>query len=142
MINKPAYLVLFVFFLPNVIHILNVNGSWFSKWTSKVQDTEEKRTPNSNLFSSVSTDSQLSWIESIQKKSEDELKLLEHGKLSLQKYESQGSDCYRDAALLLKNGCKELSLQQEEKIKYAVRLTLCEIATANIYVPQECNRRG
>ncbi|KAJ3364819.1 hypothetical protein GGF32_000996 [Allomyces javanicus] len=64
--------------------------------------------------------------------------MLDYGKRAIQQYESRGVDCYRDAAVTLQQGCRELTVSQAEKISYAVRLTLCEIGSANIYVPPQC----
>ncbi|KAI9164539.1 hypothetical protein H9P43_008398 [Blastocladiella emersonii ATCC 22665] len=78
------------------------------------------------------------WIRSIRKQSQEELAFLEQGRMSLQKYESQSHDCYKEAAYSLQTGCKELTATEEEKQQYAIRLTLCEVATANVNVPVQC----
>ncbi|KNE59315.1 hypothetical protein AMAG_03617 [Allomyces macrogynus ATCC 38327] len=64
--------------------------------------------------------------------------MLDYGKRAIQQYESRDVDCYRDAAVTLQQGCHELTVSQAEKNSYVVRLTLCEIGSANIYVPPQC----
>ncbi|ORZ39256.1 Tht1-like nuclear fusion protein-domain-containing protein, partial [Catenaria anguillulae PL171] len=59
---------------------------------------------------------------------------------SIQKYQANSHDCYKEAASMLQKGCKELTIKQEEKIQYAVRLTMCEVATANMNVPTSCSQ--
>ncbi|KFH69570.1 hypothetical protein MVEG_04379 [Podila verticillata NRRL 6337] len=47
-------------------------------------------------------------------------------------------DCFKKAAQALRQGCKSIDLDEHEKTTYAIRLTACEIATANMPVPFEC----
>ncbi|KAI9365463.1 hypothetical protein DFJ73DRAFT_807870 [Zopfochytrium polystomum] len=46
--------------------------------------------------------------------------------------------CFREAAKALKAGCSSVHSTDEEKIEYAVRLTNCEIRTASVEPPPEC----
>ncbi|CAG8439938.1 11923_t:CDS:10 [Ambispora leptoticha] len=78
------------------------------------------------------------WTENLLKLSEEERIVIEHGYGSLAQYEKSKEDCFKSAARELKNGCKDIDLNEENKIKYAVRLTQCEIATANLAAPMEC----
>ncbi|CAG8477483.1 1024_t:CDS:10 [Ambispora gerdemannii] len=82
---------------------------------------------------------ELDWSENLLKLSEEERMVIEHGFGSLAQYEKRKEDCFKSAARELKNGCKDIDLNEENKIKYAVRLTQCEIATANLAVPMECH---
>ncbi|KAJ3137558.1 hypothetical protein HDU90_001961 [Geranomyces variabilis] len=56
----------------------------------------------------------------------------------VQAYETEGNGCFKAAVTKLKAGCSTLSLGEEKKITYAVYLTRCEIATASIPIPREC----
>ncbi|KAG0302927.1 hypothetical protein BGZ98_007124 [Dissophora globulifera] len=47
-------------------------------------------------------------------------------------------NCFKMAARALRQDCKNIEMDENEKTKYAIRLTACEIATANIPVPTEC----
>ncbi|KAL7749088.1 hypothetical protein RI367_005493 [Sorochytrium milnesiophthora] len=60
------------------------------------------------------------------------------GNGALSKYEARQNDCYKAAATSLRQGCQDLALGEQDKIRYAVRLTLCEIATASMVSPLEC----
>ncbi|KAK3822145.1 MAG: hypothetical protein J3R72DRAFT_358675, partial [Linnemannia gamsii] len=57
---------------------------------------------------------------------------------ALKAYDSK-PDCFKDAARALRQGCKSIDIDEDEKTRYAIRLTTCEIATANMPVPQECH---
>ncbi|KAF9279708.1 hypothetical protein BGZ68_007736 [Mortierella alpina] len=52
------------------------------------------------------------------------------------------SQCFKEAARALKQGCKSIDMDEDEKTRYAIRLTACEIATANMPVPVECRDIG
>lgn len=47
-------------------------------------------------------------------------------------------DCFRDAAFTLHSGCRSLSVSKQDKVEYALLLTLCELSTANVQVPTVC----
>ncbi|CAE6456888.1 unnamed protein product [Rhizoctonia solani] len=58
---------------------------------------------------------------------------------SLLKYHSERSDCFRDASLLLHSSCESLNFDPSERVKVAVEMTLCELATAEqVSLPLEC----
>ncbi|KAJ3174520.1 hypothetical protein HDU87_007111 [Geranomyces variabilis] len=63
---------------------------------------------------------------------------LENANGMVQAYETAGNGCFKAAVTKLKAGCSTLSLGEEQKITYAVFLTRCEIATASIPIPSEC----
>ncbi|EXX55175.1 hypothetical protein RirG_227710 [Rhizophagus irregularis DAOM 197198w] len=48
-------------------------------------------------------------------------------------------DCFKEATTTLKNGCKNVNLSNNDKIQYAIRLAKCELATANLAFPMECD---
>ncbi|OAD73513.1 hypothetical protein PHYBLDRAFT_168862 [Phycomyces blakesleeanus NRRL 1555(-)] len=48
-------------------------------------------------------------------------------------------NCFKRAVLTLKDGCESLSVSENGKIKYALMLTICELSTANVPIPPECN---
>ncbi|KAF9120992.1 hypothetical protein BGW39_010927 [Mortierella sp. 14UC] len=68
----------------------------------------------------------------------EEMYALQHATDALNAYESK-PDCFKDAARALRQGCKSIDIDEDEKTHYAIRLTTCEIATANMPVPQECH---
>ncbi|CAG8471461.1 39_t:CDS:10 [Diversispora eburnea] len=78
------------------------------------------------------------WTGNFLKLSNEEKMFIEHGNAMLSKFERK-HDCFKDAALTLKNGCRNMNLDDDDKILYAVQLTKCEIATANLAVPMECD---
>ncbi|CAG8618246.1 19137_t:CDS:10 [Rhizophagus irregularis] len=45
----------------------------------------------------------------------------------------------QEATTTLKNGCKNVNLSNNDKIQYAIRLAKCELATANLAFPMECD---
>ncbi|KAF9199851.1 hypothetical protein BGZ49_009980 [Haplosporangium sp. Z 27] len=57
---------------------------------------------------------------------------------ALEAYEHK-SGCFKNAARALRQNCKHIDIDSDEKTKYAIRLTTCEIATANMPVPAECH---
>ncbi|KAG0218406.1 hypothetical protein BGX33_007548 [Mortierella sp. NVP41] len=63
---------------------------------------------------------------------------LQHATDALKAYDSK-PDCFKEAARALRQGCKSIDIDEDEKTRYAIRLTACEIATANMPVPQECH---
>ncbi|KAG0032956.1 hypothetical protein BGZ81_009733 [Podila clonocystis] len=67
----------------------------------------------------------------------EELSALQYGSDALAAYDKK-PDCFKEAAQALRQGCKSIDLDEDEKTKYAIRLTACEIATANMPVPVEC----
>ncbi|KAG0028146.1 hypothetical protein BGZ82_008598 [Podila clonocystis] len=67
----------------------------------------------------------------------EELSALQYGSDALAAYDKK-PDCFKEAAQALRQGCKSIDLDEDEKTKYAIRLTACEIATANMPMPVEC----
>ncbi|KAF8927801.1 hypothetical protein BGZ47_001950 [Haplosporangium gracile] len=68
----------------------------------------------------------------------EEMYTLQHATDALKAYDSK-PDCFKDAARTLRQGCKSIDIDENEKTRYAIRLTICEIATANMPAPQECH---
>ncbi|KAK3809008.1 MAG: hypothetical protein JOS17DRAFT_822296 [Linnemannia elongata] len=68
----------------------------------------------------------------------EEMYTLQHATDALKAYDSK-PDCFKDAARALQQGCKSIDIDEDEKTRYAIRLTTCEIATANMPIPQECH---
>ncbi|ORX50387.1 hypothetical protein BCR36DRAFT_404494 [Piromyces finnis] len=56
---------------------------------------------------------------------------------SFNKYTSK-EDCFQNSIKTLKYGCLEMELDDNKKMEYAVELTLCELTSANISIPTEC----
>ncbi|KAJ1307688.1 hypothetical protein OPQ81_001779 [Rhizoctonia solani] len=60
-------------------------------------------------------------------------------KLNALKLYSERSDCFRDASSTLYSGCESLDFEPSERVKVAVGMTLCELATAeHASLPLEC----
>ncbi|KAG0082845.1 hypothetical protein BGZ92_011309 [Podila epicladia] len=78
-------------------------------------------------------DNQRSWVDG----GSEELSALRYGSDALAAYDKK-PDCFKKAAQALRQGCRGIDLDEDEKTKYAIRLTACEIATANMPVPVEC----
>ncbi|CAG8447230.1 8340_t:CDS:10 [Acaulospora morrowiae] len=109
-----------------------------------------------------SEDDKLSdWSANFLKLSNEERMIVEHGHAALARFERK-QDCFKEAASMLKNGCRNVNFDDNDKIlcnitifndpffltsycscRYqhsdAVRLTKCEIATANLAAPMECD---
>ncbi|KAF9966417.1 hypothetical protein BGZ70_002391 [Mortierella alpina] len=66
---------------------------------------------------------------------------MQHAADALSAYDHK-SQCFKEAARALKQGCKSIDMDEDEKTRYAIRLTACEIATANMPVPVECREIG
>ncbi|KNE58119.1 hypothetical protein AMAG_04937 [Allomyces macrogynus ATCC 38327] len=107
----------------------DADPAWFS-WGTKTavdQKPPQGNTPGNSAVSRTDSNAPSlpglanheEWIQSIRKQTEEELAMLDYGKRAIQKYESRGVDCYRDAAVTLQQGCRELTVSQEEKISYA-----------------------
>ncbi|ORZ15467.1 hypothetical protein BCR41DRAFT_370826 [Lobosporangium transversale] len=56
---------------------------------------------------------------------------------ALKAYEHK-PDCFKKAARALRKECKSVDMDEDEKMKFAIRLAACEIATANMPVPVDC----
>ncbi|KDN48814.1 hypothetical protein RSAG8_02801, partial [Rhizoctonia solani AG-8 WAC10335] len=55
------------------------------------------------------------------------------------KLHSERSDCFRDASSVLYSSCESLDFEPSERVKVAVEMTLCELATAEqVSLPLEC----
>ncbi|KAI8815662.1 uncharacterized protein EV422DRAFT_347748 [Fimicolochytrium jonesii] len=63
---------------------------------------------------------------------------IEQAGSKLQLYESKPGGCFKHAVASVKKGCEMLHVHEIEKVRYAVDLTLCEIATGNIPIPASC----
>ncbi|KAG0054772.1 hypothetical protein BGZ83_010448 [Gryganskiella cystojenkinii] len=72
----------------------------------------------------------------------DDLSVVNRGIESLDAHDHRTDDCFRDAAKALRQGCQGIELDKDEKTKYAIRLTVCEIETAHLKVPEDCLRIG
>ncbi|CAB5392557.1 unnamed protein product [Rhizophagus irregularis] len=70
--------------------------------------------------------------------SNEERMIIEHGQASLTILEKK-HDCFKEATTTLKNGCKNVNLSNNDKMQYAIRLAKCELATANLAFPMECD---
>ncbi|KAH9856462.1 hypothetical protein C2E23DRAFT_807758 [Lenzites betulinus] len=67
-----------------------------------------------------------------------ELAMVLEGSESLEKYATR-PDCFRRAAGLIRTGCAELETHEEERVRAALSMTLCELATAeHLSPPMEC----
>ncbi|KAG0315868.1 hypothetical protein BGZ99_007196 [Dissophora globulifera] len=66
-----------------------------------------------------------------------EFSIIRHAADALKAYDHK-PNCFKKAARALRQDCKNIEMDENEKTKYAIRLTACEIATANIPVPSEC----
>ncbi|KAI8599348.1 hypothetical protein EDD21DRAFT_339906 [Dissophora ornata] len=62
---------------------------------------------------------------------------MQHATDALKAYDHK-PDCFKKAARALRHDCKNIEMDEDEKTKYAIRLTGCEIATADMPVPIEC----
>ncbi|CAG8694817.1 37802_t:CDS:10 [Gigaspora margarita] len=78
------------------------------------------------------------WAENFLKLSNEEKIIIERGHAALVQFEKK-QNCFKDAALTLRHGCRNIDISDKDKIRYAVLLTMCEIATANLVAPMECN---
>ncbi|KAJ3124023.1 hypothetical protein HK098_001454 [Nowakowskiella sp. JEL0407] len=85
--------------------------------------------------------------------------IVQEAEMVLKQYETNESNCFKDAAALIKGGCGRLKVSEEDKIKCksyeileifisyakstilldAIRLTKCEISTGNIASPPACD---
>ncbi|KAI9031637.1 hypothetical protein CLU79DRAFT_842248 [Phycomyces nitens] len=64
---------------------------------------------------------------------------MDHGIQTFLALKAKEPSCFKAAVLTLKDGCEALSVSQDTKIKYALMLTVCELSTANVPIPPECN---
>ncbi|TCD64082.1 hypothetical protein EIP91_004554 [Steccherinum ochraceum] len=51
---------------------------------------------------------------------------------------SRVPDCFQQAAVMVKSRCSELEMHEEERIKAAISMTLCELRTGRHSPPMEC----
>ncbi|GES84636.1 nuclear fusion protein [Rhizophagus clarus] len=70
--------------------------------------------------------------------SNEERMIIEHGQAALTTLEKK-QDCFKEATITLKNGCRNINLSNNDKMQYAIRLTKCELAIANLAFPMECD---
>ncbi|KAF5369070.1 hypothetical protein D9758_002978 [Tetrapyrgos nigripes] len=67
--------------------------------------------------------------------------LAEMQMISLRKIDdfSRRSDCFRKAAAIIRMQCSELDMSEAERVRAAISMTLCELATAKYHSPpMEC----
>ncbi|KAI0659296.1 hypothetical protein C8Q70DRAFT_986937 [Cubamyces menziesii] len=70
--------------------------------------------------------------------SPDEIASILKGSDALEKYSAK-PDCFRRAAAMIRASCAELETREDERVKAALAMTLCEIATAEHHsFPMEC----
>ncbi|KAF9179111.1 hypothetical protein BGZ51_007241 [Haplosporangium sp. Z 767] len=69
----------------------------------------------------------------------DEVFAIQHAADALNAYE-QKPECFKKAARALRQDCKNIDMDEDEKTRYAIRLTACEIATAEMPMPIECQQ--
>ncbi|KAI9065641.1 hypothetical protein FKP32DRAFT_1647319 [Trametes sanguinea] len=68
----------------------------------------------------------------------EEIATILQGAESLDRYSAK-PDCFRRAAATIRANCAELESREDERVRAALSLTLCEIATAEHYSPpMEC----
>ncbi|OSD08176.1 hypothetical protein PYCCODRAFT_392631 [Trametes coccinea BRFM310] len=68
----------------------------------------------------------------------EEIAAILQGSESLDRYSAK-PDCFRRAAASIRANCAELESREDERVRAALSLTLCEIATAEHYSPpMEC----
>ena len=75
------------------------------------------------------------WHQQIHSATNEELQIISLGANKLDQYINK--DCFKDAALKLSKKCL-VELLYEEKIRFAIELTLCELKTASFDPPLEC----
>ncbi|SAL99462.1 hypothetical protein [Absidia glauca] len=61
-----------------------------------------------------------------------------HGLDILHGIQSKQMDCFHKSTLSIEEDCQQLVSDEKSQMKYALMLTLCELATAQIQVPKEC----
>ncbi|KAJ3219110.1 hypothetical protein HK099_004823 [Clydaea vesicula] len=89
---------------------------------------------------SVKVDFEKDFAENLFGFSNNEILLIKNGANSLETYMGKKEDtCFQKAALSLKLGCDNVEVNENSKIIYAIRLTLCEISTGNFKTPPQCN---
>ncbi|KAL1918668.1 uncharacterized protein VTP21DRAFT_2690 [Calcarisporiella thermophila] len=111
----------FIFFLL-LTWCIHVHGGWFFN---------EKRLAGHD-----------SWNLNLLTAGPEERAALQDGMAALEAYVSGPNSCFRRAAMGLEKGCKseDMSELQKAKCRYAMRLTICEMATAGIAKPGECEK--
>ena len=75
------------------------------------------------------------WHQQIHAVTKEEMQMIGMGANKLDQYIQK--DCFRDAAFKLSKKCL-IELQYNEKISFAIELTLCELKTASLDPPLEC----
>ncbi|KAF9300602.1 hypothetical protein BGZ74_007706 [Mortierella antarctica] len=96
-----------------------------SLWQSSVK---QPGTPDSQKENPAAVhDNQRSWEDG----GSEEVSALRYGSDALAAYDKK-PDCFKKAAQALRQGCKSIDLDEDEKTKS------CEIATANMPMPVEC----
>ncbi|CAG8521196.1 7730_t:CDS:10, partial [Paraglomus brasilianum] len=77
-------------------------------------------------------------VEGLSELSAEERSVVELGLGTLKQYEQNPETCFKSAADTLRHGCKEPNIPVEDQIRFAIRLTLCEISITNRKHPIEC----
>ncbi|KAI8327940.1 Tht1-like nuclear fusion protein-domain-containing protein [Choanephora cucurbitarum] len=65
--------------------------------------------------------------------------VVDHGLELYRQLQNQESDCYKKVTTELLEGCHSLNLNSTQHIRYAIRLTLCELSLAQLKIPIECH---
>ncbi|CAG8524561.1 3007_t:CDS:10, partial [Gigaspora rosea] len=123
-ISQSFLNISFGYLLFSVLSLFASDNSWFNlpdflKFNGIGQNAKSGET-----FSRLEDNDLTAWAKNFLKLSNEEKMMIERG---------------HDAALILKHGCRNIDISDNDKIKYAVLLTMCEIATANLVAPMECN---
>nr|CAG8480011.1 14716_t:CDS:10 [Entrophospora candida] len=114
------------------------NGCWYHYYLPKFLNPSNNDNSERLLFTNDNEYLSVDWAaENFLKLSSEEKMIIENGYVSLAKFEKK-SDCFKKAIGNLKHGCSEINLSETIKIQFAIHLTKCEIATANLLVPMEC----
>eukprot|EP00835_Amoeboradix_gromovi_P001583 NODE_75_length_23373_cov_0.434261.p4 type:complete len:513 gc:universal NODE_75_length_23373_cov_0.434261:11228-9690(-) len=87
-------------------------------------------------FSSEQLTSDKDWHQQIHSATKEEMQMIALGVNKLDQYSGR-EDCFKSAALKLSKKCL-VELKYEEKIGFAIELTLCELKTASLDPPLEC----
>ncbi|CAG8485140.1 3386_t:CDS:10 [Paraglomus occultum] len=92
---------------------------------------------NNNL-GQLEEESDLSWVEGLSELSAEERSVVELGLSSLKQYEQSPEACFKSAADSLRHGCKEPNIPVEDQMRFAIRLTMCDISISKRKHPIEC----
>ncbi|CAG8607116.1 1700_t:CDS:10 [Cetraspora pellucida] len=131
--------ILFGYLLVCISSLFASDNSWFNLPSFlKFNEIGAGNIKLDEKFHELEDNDLSAWAENFLKLSNEEKMIVERGHASLIQFERK-QNCFKDAALTLRHGCRNIDISDNDKIKYAVRLTMCEIATANLVAPMECN---